>query len=227
MTTRKTKPAPRTRRPARKNTAKGSLPSPGKRSSQAGGKEAAPPRPDTAPVDGDVLAANKAPAKTEAAVREKAESSTLPPVAEYRMRMDLVGRLLRSAIGELPNTRGVDAVGRGAYLHLMGAVFEALEGLSLAIPVEDLVKLSKVIAEQRRAELGSRKLESIGSDAAPRRRTAPAFRETSVESADADFETRRLPARFGEIVRQVYGTSFAGDVTSPRENAENSGDAGL
>lgn len=144
----------------------------------------------------------------ESAPEEKAEQEVSPRAA-YRMRMELVGNLLNTAMDALPSDdAGGDCVGRGAYLNIMGQVFDALDGLSLAIPMnDDLVKLSKIVAEQRRAELNTRKVELADN----------ALRAGEDEAEDDDFETRRLPAGFGKIVRQVYGASFADDVEPPGE----------
>jgi len=184
-------------------------------------------------------------AKKQAVCAASSREVSVSPLAAYRMRMQLIGRLLQAAMGNLAKGDGeADAVGRGAYLHIMGQVFEALDGLSQAIPLDDLVKLSKVVAEQRRAELNTRKLEEgiasgridtgrpAGGGARGARSDGP--RGNGQVPEGDDFATRRLPANFAEIVRQIYGTSLAGDVgggSADRGNgadeAEVSSEAGL
>lgn len=126
--------------------------------------------------------------------------------------MRLVGDLLHASVGELTEANsGTDRLGRGAYLHILGQVFEALDGLSQAIPLDDLVKLSKVVAEQRRAELNSRKVELAGR-ALNAGNHAPGTGASGADETPADFDSRTLPANFGEVVRRIYGASFAEDV---------------
>lgn len=168
--------------------------------------------------------------KPKAAAKKKnkkadAASSKGPvsPRAAYRTRMESIGRLLNAAVGKLEESDGEDdAVGRGVYLHIMGQVFEALDGLSQSIPLDDLVKLSKVVAEQRRAELSTRKLEEgiAGSRPGTGKRSGGGARgapsgggrgSAQVPEGD-DFATRKLPVDFAQIVRQIYGTSLTSDV---------------
>lgn len=134
-------------------------------------------------------------------------ASSDPAISTYRRRMQLVGELLNAALDELIGARNrSDRLGRAAYLHIIGQVFEALDGLSQAIPLDDLVKLSKIVAEQRRVELNTRKVDP---DA---RRARNGDRPPPAESEPDEPQTRGLPAHFGEIVRQIYGASFAEDV---------------
>lgn len=92
----------------------------------------------------------------------------------------------------------VHRVGRGAYMQIMGQVFSMLFDLSQAISTDELVKLSRIVAEQRRAEIAARKVE-IGSRAGKRRRG----------KLDSKTGAGRLPESFGDIVRQVYGVSIS------------------
>ena len=184
-------------------------------------------------------------AKKKKACAASSREASVSPLAAYRMRMQLIGRLLHAAVGNLEKGDGeADAVGRGAYLHIMGQVFETLDGLSQSIPLDDLVKLSKVVAEQRRAELSTRKLEEgvassridTGKRAGGGARGARSggLRGNGEVPEGDDFATRHLPANFAQIVRQIYGTSLAGDVGSGSagrgngaDEAEVSSEAGL
>jgi len=128
----------------------------------------------------------------------------------YRARMQLVGGLLNSAFdqvghhgeaGRLSADASVRRVGQGAYLQIMGQVFAALFDLSQAIPTDELVKLSKIVAEQRRAETGARKVVSTVDGATRSGAKAP------VHGSDTPGRGRELPESFGDMVRQIYGVS--------------------
>ena len=174
-------------------------------------------------------------AKKKKACAASSREASVSPLAAYRMRMQLIGRLLHAAVGNLEKGDGeADAVGRGAYLHIMGQVFETLDGLSQSIPLDDLVKLSKVVAEQRRAELSTRKLEEgiasgrldTGKRSSDGARGVPSgggHGNAQVPESE-DFATRRLPANFAQIVRQIYGTSLASDVGSESADGETGAD---
>lgn len=128
---------------------------------------------------------------------------------EYRQRIGAVGRLMQAALADLEETHApADRIGQGAYLQVMGRAFEVLDGLSQTIEVDDLVKISKVIAEQRRAELNHRKLQLV-DDAA----SSHANRNGDAESRDIE-----LSESFGEIVRQIYGTTLATDLNGCTES---------
>jgi len=119
---------------------------------------------------------------------------------EFRSRMKLVGDLVRIAIDQLPEAGAdSDRVGRGAYLHIIQQVVDTLEGLTSALPLDELARLSRIVAEQRRAEMTSRKLEGAGgcSGAASARR-----------DAESPVGIPRLPARFREMIRELYGVSI-------------------
>jgi len=150
------------------------------------------------------VACDDAPQHGKDTVKSPPSRKPVSPLAAYRARMQFVGRLLNTAVESLEKTEdGVDAVGSGAYLCLMGEVFEALDGLSQALPLDDLVKLSKVVTEQRRAELSARKLAAADGEPAQKRKPA---------GEAAELAQRKLPPNFGDVVRQIYGTSLANDV---------------
>lgn len=154
--------------------------------------------------------------KNEAGNSEIRIDSAAPslPIEEYRQRLGAVGRLMRAAMADLETDQpGGDRIGQGAYLQVMGRAFEVLDGLSQTIDVDDLVKISKVIAEQRRAELNHRKLQLEIADEkeAPRSRAPQANKNGRAATGDYT-----LPDSFGEVVRQIYGTTLATDIENPK-----------
>ena len=80
---------------------------------------------------------------------------------------------------------------RRAYLMLVGLVYERLATNEAELSTADLVALSKVLAENRRAEAQSRK-QTVADDG----------------SQDSASPSDELPEHFAETVRQVYGTNF-------------------
>jgi len=74
---------------------------------------------------------------------------------------------------------------------LVGLVYERLATGEDEIPTDELVALAKILAENRRADA----------------RTHENHRAKKADDTTAS-GTGELPDRFGDIVRQVYGTSF-------------------
>lgn len=163
-------------------------------------------------------------------------TQTKPPMgaelAEHRSRMQLVGDLLNAALVDLiGSSRGADRAGRAAYLHIIGQVFEALHGLSQAVPLDDLVKLSKVVAEQRRAEQSARKVESADGSTAVAAAGSGVRRvvenHDGARGGEGARAKRRLPANFGTVVQEIYGASLAGDAPGAEQTEEdNASEAG-
>jgi hypothetical protein len=113
------------------------------------------------------------------------------------MRMDVVSQLLHAATGDLiaqavaqHRTPSGDVVGHGVYLQVLGRVFELLDSFSATLPVDDLVRLSKIVAEQRRA----------AASAARASGSRPSARRTSACKA-AD------PKAFSALIEELYGVS--------------------
>ena len=123
---------------------------------------------------------------------------------EHRQRQVCVSSILNSTFGKLSEC-DADLWGHRAYLMLIGLVYERLAADEDEMPTDELVALAKIIAENRRVELGLRKVgEEKGAD------------KTSRDPGD------RLPDNFGNIVRQVYGTNFhAPDDSLPAEDGGN------
>lgn len=74
-----------------------------------------------------------------------------PETTAFRERLARAGRSVSSLASDLA-FRDPDAWGRGAYLALLGRVFTLLMDGGEELPLKDLTALSKIIAEQRRAE---------------------------------------------------------------------------
>ena len=158
----------------------------------------------------------------------------------YRARMQLVGGLLNTAFESViapPEGRhhgagpgGDDAVyrvGQGAYLHVMGQVFAVLFDLSQGLPVEQLTRLSRIVAEQRRAETSARKIQVAVGVVSARRSARGAVRSGPVSDDPASVAPqgdRRLPESFGAIVRELYGVSVTNGSADGRRPA--GGDTG-
>lgn len=141
----------------------------------------------------------------------------------YRARMQLVGGLLNSAFDQVGHHSETDhmsadasvrRVGQGAYLQVMGQVFAALFDLSQAIPTDELVKLSKIVAEQRRAETGARRVESAVDGAARSGAKAHAH------GSDTTGRGRELPESFGDMVQQIYGVSVTDSAADHHRNGQ-------
>jgi hypothetical protein len=132
-------------------------------------------------------------------------------ILTYRTRLQLVGDLLNSAMAELGKRRAKDPVGRGLYLRMLGAVFEALDGMAQGLPLDDLLKLSRVVAEQRRAE-------SLMTRSAAKPK---AFRTKAAQAKqDAAHPTGTLPPQFAQIVERIYGANLADDVNAKPETEQ-------
>lgn len=140
-------------------------------------------------------------------------------IGEYRQRLGAVGELLRAAMARLETgSESGDRVGQGAYLQVMGKAFEVLDGLSQTIEIDDLVKISKVVAEQRRAEMNARKLQlDADSEAVSSKKSHAGVNGTG----SVGIENRALPEAFGDIVRQIYGTTLADDLNATNSSGSN------
>ena len=103
-------------------------------------------------------------------------------------RQEWVGKVLKELLGE----KGKDnphLLGQHAYLAMVSVLFERLTTKGKDISTEELAALSKMLAEQRRAEAQS----SRGRN------------EVEAPAAKGEGE---LPEDFGEVVKQIYGTNF-------------------
>ena len=108
----------------------------------------------------------------------------------HRRRQASVAEIIDRIFGELAQCNP-DLWERRAYLLLVGLVYERLATDDEEISTDELVRLAKALAENRRVEARLRD----GKD--------------PEQPAEADSPPRGdLPERFGDVVRQVYGTNF-------------------
>lgn len=109
-------------------------------------------------------------------------------VKSRRVRQEWTGKVLKGMVGE----KGEDnphLLGQHAYLAMVSVLYERLTTHGKDISTEELAALSKMLAEQRRAE-------------------AQSSRGSSGEEARAAKGEGELPENFGEAVKQIYGTNF-------------------
>lgn len=110
-------------------------------------------------------------------------------VASHRHRQASVASILDATFGRLAECHP-DLWDRRAYMMLVGIVYERLALQECDIDNSELTALAKILAEGRRAQgRGSSNVD--GSD----------------PSADGS-RNGKLPNRFADVVKQVYGTSF-------------------
>ena len=110
-------------------------------------------------------------------------------VEAHRKRQASVARILNRTFGRFAKSNP-ELWERRAYLMLVGLMYERLAVNEQEISTDELVALSKALAEQRRAEAQSRD----GGD-----------QETDPVDSRPDGE---LPEDFAEVVKQIYGTNF-------------------
>jgi len=122
---------------------------------------------------------------------------------EHRRRQQSVAAILDATFGKHGDCNP-ELWERRAYLMLVGMVYERLSAQEADLETDELVRLAKVLAENRRVEVRARQ------------------REASAEPWASESGNGRLPDRFGDVVRQVYGTNFqmpsSRSVESPSEN---------
>lgn len=108
----------------------------------------------------------------------------------HRRRQASVSAILSETFGRFAES-SPDLWDRRAYLMLVGLVYERLATNEDELSTKELVTLSKVLAESRRAEAQSHK-RALGDE----------------DSRDNTSPSDELPEHFAETVRQVYGTNF-------------------
>lgn len=111
-------------------------------------------------------------------------------ISAHRRRMASVAAFLNETFGRFGESNP-DLWDRRAYLMIVGVVYERLAANESELSTDELVALSKVLAESRRAEAQSRKAQATENGA-------------SGKASPSD----ELPENFAETVRQVYGTNF-------------------
>ena len=127
----------------------------------------------------------------------------------FRERMKAIGEIVDSTFGALA-THQPDLWGHGAYLMLVGSVVACLAERHADLSTSELATLSKILTEQRSLTLkqaeADRKLADRQSKVKPEHLSLDA-------EGNGDAKPRKLPAHFGDVVRQIYGTSFQDDFT--------------
>lgn len=138
------------------------------------------------------LPRDKEPAKNqEDSVDRPAPAADWPDkLLHHRKRQVSVGSILDAVFGPLGKC-APELWERRTYLMLVGLVYERLATSEVELPTKELVSLAKVLAENRRVET----------------RVREADEKTETEDAPTA-DPGALPPRFGEIVRQLYGTNF-------------------
>ncbi|MCK4658991.1 MAG: hypothetical protein KAV82_05665 [Phycisphaerae bacterium] len=119
-------------------------------------------------------------------------------VEAYRRRMNAIGEALSVVFAGM-ETPDSDLWGRGMYLKLVGRLYDVLDSEDLTLG--DLKALSGMIYEQRRAHTHALEVE---------RRIHAAHQNNADKGRDeVDPPTsRELPARLGDMVRQIYGVNL-------------------
>lgn len=127
--------------------------------------------------------------ETEASTQDETKTYDVR-ISAHRRRMASVGAFLTETFGRFGESNP-DLWDRRAYLMIVGLVYERLVTNESELSTDELVALSKILAESRRAEAQSRKTHASDNGA-----------------ADKASPTGELPENFAETVRQVYGTNF-------------------
>jgi len=124
-------------------------------------------------------------------------------VAAHRLRQASVAAVLDQVFGPF-GASDPKLWERRAYLLLVGSVYERL-ATDPELGTDELVKLARVLAEIRRAKPPGRSSTSRG-----------AVRETS-GSCDGN---GRLPDRFADMVRDLYGTQLDSEPEKAKDRFE-------
>ncbi len=117
-------------------------------------------------------------------------SDVVPETDGHRLRQASVSVILDRVFGPLAKC-DPDLWDRRAYLLLVGSAYERMAGRD-DIDTDELVKLARVLAETRRSKAGT-----------------PAADSMKTSATERHSENNRLPDHFGEMVRDLYGTSLA------------------
>jgi hypothetical protein len=131
----------------------------------------------------------KRPKRTAGSAQSEAKEGWKGRVQAHRQRQALVARILNRTFGRFAKSNP-ELWERRTYLMLVGLMYQWLATNDEEISTDELVALSKALAEQRRAEAQA----GDGGGGQPR------------QAGGGD--EGELPNNFAEIVRQVYGTNF-------------------
>lgn len=120
-------------------------------------------------------------------------------LAAYRSRQASVASILEGLFGRLADN-DPSIWDRRAYQLLIGLVYERLACNTDELPTSELIALAKVLNDSRKADIRA---------------------AASAKATDDGMEqpaTKELPERFGELIRQVYGTTI-GDTSADEPSA--------
>ena len=136
----------------------------------------------------------------------------------FHERMKAIGEIVDSTFGALA-THQPDLWGHGAYLMLVGSVVACLAERHTELSTSELATLSKILTEQRSLTL---KQAEADRKLADQQSKATAEHSSLDAAGNGDAQPRKLPAHFGDVVRQIYGTSFQDDFTVASEGSTSS-----
>jgi hypothetical protein len=121
--------------------------------------------------------------------------------------MQLVGALLAPPLRELEaDSAAADPAGHELYLRIMSAAFQALDQMTQDLTLEDLRKLSGIVAEQRRADGFARRAAAARVSAEKRPKSGGA-----AGGGAASVPPLAQRPEFVQIVEQIYGTRLDGE----------------
>ena len=131
----------------------------------------------------------------------------------WRGRLAATGRVVEAMFG-LCEKEQADHLCNRAYLSLMSTVFSTLQENEEQFPTVELVRLSKIITDQRAVRIKERDVEIKAAKQA----------ETVNDGEKAELPATGLPDNFDEIVRRIYGVEIkdekqAGEGPAGKENA--------
>ncbi len=124
----------------------------------------------------------------------------------WRSRLGAAGQVVDALFGQAERTHA-EQLCNAAYLHLMAAVVQALQENTEEIPTAELVKLSKIIAEQRAVAAKERDVELKN-----------AKRSQSAGGDEQPKPSRTgLPENFDDIVRRIYGVDVKDEIRRTKD----------
>ena len=124
----------------------------------------------------------------------------------WRARLGAVGQVVDAMLGS-PKEKSFEGLCDSAMLRLMSRVVETLQDGCAEIPTAELVKMSKIIAEQRATALKER-------DAAMKQARPDG------ESESAKSPHSPLPDNFAEVIGRIYGVDVKDKEQSTKDENE-------
>ena len=124
----------------------------------------------------------------------------------WRARLGAVGQVVEAMLGS-PKEKSFEGLCDSAMLGLMSRVFETLQDDKVEIPTAELVKISKIIAEQRATALKEK-------DAAMKQARPDG------ESQSAKSPHSPLPDNFAEVIGRIYGVEVKDKEQSTKDKNE-------